>query len=120
MSRAPMLSLAVLMLVPTAAWPQGGLPLGPEFRVNTFTPGNEFSPSIDSDASGNFVVAWASSNQDGSLTGIFGQRYNLSGVPLGPEFRVNTYTIGNQFGPHVASDDPGNFMIVWVSQGQDG
>ena len=120
MRRAPILSLALLMLIPAAAWPQGGTPLGPEFRVNTYTPGNEFSASIASDILGNFVVVWASSNQDGSLTGIFGQRYAASGAPLGPEFRVNTYTTSNQFGPHVASDAAGNFMVVWASQGQDG
>ena len=120
MRRARLVSLVVLILVPTAAWAQGGTPLGPEFRVNTFTPGNEFSASIASDSLGNFVVVWASSNQDGSLTGIFGQRYATSGAPLGPEFRVNTYTTSNQFGPHVASDAAGNFMVIWASQGQDG
>jgi hypothetical protein len=119
MRRARLLSLAVLMLVPAAAWPQGN-PVGPEFRVNTYTPGNEFGSSIAADALGNFVVVWQSSSQDGSLTGIFGQRYASSGAPLGPEFRVNTYTTSNQFGPAVASDASGNLVVVWVSQLQDG
>ena len=34
--------------------------------------------------------------QDGSRYGIFGQRYASSGTPLGPEFRVNTYTTNIQ------------------------
>jgi hypothetical protein len=119
MRRARLLSLAVLMFVPAAAWPQGN-PVGPEFRVNTYTPGNEFGSSIAADALGNFVVVWQSSSQDGSLTGIFGQRYASSGAPLGPEFRVNTYTTSNQFGPAVASDASGNFVVVWASQLQDG
>ena len=120
MRRALLIGLFLAAFGPGAAWPQGGVPLGPEFRVNTYTPGNELSASIASDSMGNFVVVWASSNQDGSLTGIFGQRYHFLGAPLGPEFRVNTYTTSNQFGPHVASDAAGNFMVVWASQGQDG
>src|SRR5437773_4065753 len=119
MRRARFLSLVVLMLVPAAGWPQGN-PVGPEFRVNTYIPGNEFGSSIAADALGNFVVVWQSSNQDGSLTGVFGQRYASSGAPLGPEFRVNTYTTSNQFGPAVASDASGNFVVVWTSQYQDG
>jgi hypothetical protein len=119
MRRARFLPLVGLMFVPAAAWPQGN-PVGPEFRVNTYTPGNEFGASLAADALGNFVVVWQSSNQDGSLTGIFGQRYAASGVPLGPEFRVNSYTTSNQFGPAVASDASGNFVVVWTSQLQDG
>jgi hypothetical protein len=119
MRRARLLSLVVLMFVPAAAWAQGN-PVGPEFRVNTYTPGNEFGSSIAADALGNFVVVWQSSSQDGSLTGIFGQRYASSGAPLGLEFRVNTYTTSNQFGPAVASDASGNFVVVWASQLQDG
>jgi hypothetical protein len=106
-------------LLPAVALPQGN-PVGPEFRVNTFTPGNEFGASVAADAAGNFVVVWQSSSQDGSLTGIFAQRYASTGAPLGPEFRVNTYTTSNQFGPRVASDASGNFVVVWTSQLQDG
>jgi hypothetical protein len=118
MRRAPTLLLAALSLVPAAASPQGD-PVGPEFRVNTYTPGNEFGASVSSDALGNFVVVWQSSGQDGSLTGIFGQRYAASGSPLGPEFRVNTYTTSNQFSSASASDASGNFVVVWTSL-QDG
>jgi hypothetical protein len=106
-------------LVPATVWPQGN-PVGPEFRVNTYTPGNEFGSSVAADGSGNFVVVWQSSSQDGSLTGIFAQRYASGGAPLGPEFRVNTVTSSNQFAPRVASDGSGNSIAVWTSQLQDG
>ncbi len=33
--------------------------------------------------------------------------------------RVNTYTLGNQYAPHVASVGP-NYLAVWTSMGQDG
>ena len=119
MRRAPALTLAVLALAPALAGAQGS-PVGPEFRVNTFTPGNEFGSAVAADAVGNFVVVWQSSSQDGSLTGIYGQRYSASGSPLGPEFRVNTETNSNQFAPVVASDASGGFVAAWTSQLQDG
>jgi hypothetical protein len=97
-----------------------GSPLGLEFRVNTHTPGYQRLPAVASDLAGNFVVVWSSMNQDGSDFGVFGQRYANSGIPLGPEFRVNTYTTGSQFYPSVAMDPSGGFIIVWKSDAQDG
>jgi hypothetical protein len=97
-----------------------GAPLGPEFRVNTFTTANQFYPSVGADASGSFVVSWSSLGQDGSGYGIFGQRYDSSGSPLGGEFRINTYTTFSQSVSAVASDASGNFVIVWASSTQDG
>lgn len=114
MRRAPFLSVVVLTFLPGAAWPQGN-PLGPEFRVNTYTAGKQDTAAISADASGNFVVVWKSDGGDGSGFALFGQRYASSGVPLGPEFRVNTYTPGDQDNPSIASDASGNFVVVWES-----
>jgi hypothetical protein len=97
-----------------------GAPLGAEFRVNSYFPNAQVAPSVASDATGNFVVVWQSENQDGSMQGIFGQRYMSSGVPVGPEFLVNTYTTSNQYLPSVAADPSGNFVVVWTSYTQDG
>jgi hypothetical protein len=97
-----------------------GAPLGGEFRVNTYTTNGESYPAVASDASGNFVVSWASNTQDGSNSGVFGQRYAASGIPAGSEFRVNTFTTSDQDQPAVASDPLGNFVVVWTSNTQDG
>ena len=40
--------------------------------------------------------------------------------PLGPEFEVNSYTLGYQFWPVVDSDSAHNLVVVWTSRGQDG
>ena len=120
MRRAWFLVFVVLAGLPRAAWPQGGNPLGPEFRVNTYTTNEQRFPSIASDSAGNFVVVWQSVLQDGADDGVFGQRYASSGAPLGPEFRVNTYTTANQYVADVASDSSGNFVVVWTSSAQDG
>jgi hypothetical protein len=97
-----------------------GAPLGAEFRVSSYFPNAQAAPSVAADATGNFVVVWQSENQDGSMQGIFGQRYLSSGVPLGSEFLVNTYTTSNQYLPSVAADPSGNFVVVWTSYTQDG
>jgi hypothetical protein len=97
-----------------------GTALGPEFRVNAYTSGDQGSPSVTSDLAGNLVVVWMSLGQDGSSGGVLGQRYASTGAPLGPEFRVNAYTTGYQVIPAVASDPSGNFVVVWQSHAQDG
>ena len=95
-------------------------PNGPEFRVNTFTTGSQASPKVASDAAGDYVVVWQSNGQDGSGYGIYAQRFNAAGVAQGSEFRVNTYTTGDQSDPSVAMDSAGDFVIVWQSNLQDG
>ena len=97
-----------------------GSPLGPEFRINTYTSFDQSLPALGVDSIGNFVVVWHSVQQDGAFAGIFGQRYDSSGAPLGPEFRVNTYTTDGQFDPTVGSDGAGRFVVVWTSNNQDG
>ncbi len=97
-----------------------GAAQGGEFRVNTFTPGEQGKPSVAMDASGRFVVAWESDGQDGSLGGIFAQRYSTSGVPQGGEFQVNVFTTADQRFASVAMDLDGDFVVAWDSYGQDG
>jgi hypothetical protein len=96
-----------------------GLPQGSEFRVNNYTTGQQRLSSVAMDGDGDFVVAWASSGQDGSGDGIYAQRYNSAGVAQGAEFRVNTYTTGAQTSPAIAMDDQ-SFVITWQSANQDG
>ncbi|MEM8601678.1 MAG: hypothetical protein AAGF99_17310, partial [Bacteroidota bacterium] len=103
-----------------------GVAQGSEFQVNTFVTGNQSGPSVGMDADGDFVVAWTSGSyfgaaQDGSYYGIYAQRYDAAGVAQGSEFLVNTVTTGGQFGPSVATDDSGDFVVAWQSGGnQDG
>jgi hypothetical protein len=93
-----------------------GTPVGTEFQVNTFTAGTQSEPAVAADGSGNFVVVWSSLGQEGTGAEVFGQRFSASGVRLGSEFRVNTFTTGDQYRPDIGSDSNGNFLVVW----QDG
>lgn len=93
-----------------------GAPVGTEFQVNTFTTGTQHEPAVAADGAGNFVVVWSSVDQEGTGTEVFGQRFNSTGVRLGTEFRVNTFTTGEQHRPDIGSDAGGNFLVAW----QDG
>src|SRR5262245_36583952 len=92
-----------------------GTPQGDEFHVNTYTVDIQARPSVSSDPDGNFVVVWESYRQDGDRSGIFGQRYDSNRNPLGSEFQVNTRVASGQYAPAVASDEIGNFVVVWES-----
>jgi len=97
-----------------------GTPKGSEFKVNSFTTASQNDPSVAMDADGDFVIVWTSEGQDGSYGGIYGQRYNASGIAQGGEFLINSFTTSLQFNPSVAMDAAGNFAVSWDSDGQDG
>ena len=94
-----------------------GAQAGAEFRVNTYTTSVQMGPAVARSSSGSFLVVWASHEQDGSQYGIYGQRYDAAGVPAGSEFRVNTYTVGDQSAPSAAIDGAGNFIVAWQGPG---
>jgi Secretion system C-terminal sorting domain len=96
-----------------------GVAQGSEFRVNTYTTYDQRYSSVAMDSDGDFVVVWESYGQDGSNRGIYGQRYNASGVAQGSEFQVNTYTTSSQVNTSVAMDRDGDFVVTWRSTGQD-
>jgi hypothetical protein len=95
-----------------------GAPLVTEFQANTYTTGFHGRPAVNFWSGNLFVVAWHSDGQDGSGLGIFAQRYDAGGAPFGSEFRVNSYTTGDQGYPAIASH--GCPLIAWESAGQDG
>jgi hypothetical protein len=93
-----------------------GVAQGGEFRVNTTTANNQGIPGVAMSAStGDFVVTWTSSGQDGGGFGVYGQRYSASGMAQGGEFLVNTTTAGDQSYSVVAMSSNGSFVIAWES-----
>jgi hypothetical protein len=97
-----------------------GVKLSTEFQVNAYTIGTQHAPAVGMRSTGEFVIVWQSSGQDGSQYGLFGRRYSSSGVALAAEFRINTYTPDAQRVPAVGVDGDGDFVVVWRSDGQDG
>jgi|GEM_PF-3029913 len=93
---------------------------GPEFQVNSFTYDNQTLPSVTGLADGGFVVTWASQVQDGSGDGIYGQRYDAAGTPVGDEFQISVYVSSDQDLPSVTALTGGGFVVTWQSHAQDG
>ena len=99
---------------------RAGAALAAEFQVNVYVTDDQVDPSVASEAGGDFIVAWTSSYQDGSDNGVFARRFTSAGSPIAVEFQVNTYTADAQYGPAVAADTDGDFVIAWSSNLQDG
>ena len=89
-----------------------GARIGPPFVVTTSLSSPRMRLAVA--PSGSFVVVWESS--DGSQSGIYARRLDASGSPQGPEFLVNTTTLGDQEDPAVAADGAGNYVIAWSTR----
>ena len=76
------LAVFVLLSIPGRFFAQAP-PLDPEFQVNTYTTGIQYSARVAVNREGNFVVVWQGFGQDGAGFGIFGQRFSSLGAALG-------------------------------------
>ncbi|MDI9446534.1 MAG: proprotein convertase P-domain-containing protein, partial [Planctomycetota bacterium] len=91
-----------------------------EFLVNSTTVGDQSLSSVDFNNQGDFVIAWQGNGitDDGQdVTGIFFQRFGFTLERIGAETRANKLTSGEQIFPSVASDNAGQFVIVWQGPG---
>ncbi len=97
--------------------------LGPAFRVSSAPGGHQSKAAVAVNGQGDMVAVWTGAatsprtetGPDGSGSGIFAQRYDAAGSPLGGEFLVNGRTQGDQHSPAVAMAANGQFLVVWVS-----
>ncbi len=90
-----------------------GTAQGAETQVNTTA--NPNYPAVAMDKAGAFAVVWEGYPAGGSGRDTVARRFDSAGTALGPEFRVNTYTSGNQFSPAIGMDPAGNFLVAWES-----
>ncbi len=94
-----------------------GSAIGSKSLINSFTLlADQTSPSIAIDSVGNFIIAWEGSGS-GDSSGVFAQKFNASGSPVGSEFRLNSATSGSQDMVSLAMLDLGNYAVVWSGQG---
>ena len=91
-----------------------GAAQGPEFQVNTHTPGPQSYPAVSVRSDGQFVVVWQSFGQDADHRGVFGQRFDAAGTPQGGEFPIHTFTTLAQAYVRVAHRPDGGFVTVWI------
>jgi hypothetical protein len=97
-----------------------GAKIGTEFQINTYITDDQRSPHVTMNSNGRHVVVWYSYGQDGSSAGAYGQIFGADGTAIGNEFQINTYTEGFQAPEGVAIDTAGNFVVVWICNGQGG
>ena len=95
-----------------------GTPLGADFRVSDNTVAGQVVPKLATNRVGDFVIGWTS--RLGITSDVVARRFTSNGVPRGGDFRVNTFTTGNQGVNGVASDEVGNFVVTWSGDGKDG
>jgi len=73
---------------------------------------------VATNGDGESIIVWNS--DDGSYEGVYAQRFDSVGNPVGHSFLVNTCVRARQFCPVVAMDQTGNFVVTWQSHLQDG
>lgn len=87
-------------------------PLTPVTQINQYDSTAQRRAAVAINSSGDQVIAWQSSGQDGSDWGIFARCMSFAG-PGGDEFQVNQTTHGGQARPRVAMTGDGAFAVVW-------
>jgi hypothetical protein len=124
MGRTSWLAAALVVGIATRGVAQF-TPIGGDFLVNTYTPGDQNWGSNDRlghgvavAPNGDFLVTWNSAQDENnpSFTDVFAQRYSSDGAPAGTEFQVNTYQnvfAPSHVGPDVVADGEGNFIVVY-------
>ncbi|HEX2464723.1 MAG TPA: hypothetical protein VHR17_08855, partial [Thermoanaerobaculia bacterium] len=90
-----------------------GAPLTSELQVNAYTVDDQSAPSVAVSTSGQFVVVWHSSLQDGYSRGVFAHLFSSSGAALANEFQISAYTTGRERNPSVAVGADGDFIVAW-------
>jgi hypothetical protein len=90
--------------------------LGGDVLVNTFAQSYQADPALAVLQDGNVVAVWSSYGQDGSLMGVYAQRFTPAGQKLGGEFPIPQTTLYNQRSPALAALPSGGFVVAWVSE----
>jgi hypothetical protein len=97
-----------------------GTPVGDNTPVNTDYFGfTQREPDVAIGPGGDFLVAWSGNGgPDPSDLGVYVQRYDAAGSPLGGNTWVNThFATGQQSRPRVARDDAGSALVTWYGLG---
>lgn len=83
--------------------------VGSEFRVHAAVTGDQASPALATNGSGNTAIAWRSETNQ-----VVAQRFDSAGGPYGTQFQVNTTSTSLFYrNPAIAMDAMGNVVFVW-------
>ncbi len=96
---------------------QNSNPVGVEFPVNTFADGYQIYSEVIALSDGGYLIAWSSSTSEFETSGIFGQRYDASGVASGGEFAITTDPFAANNSLSITSLNDGGFVVTWDGDG---
>ena len=91
-----------------------------DIRVSKQTKRSQSDPRIATLTDGTLLVVWTSYGQDGSMFGVFGQKFTPAGAKIGTEFQINEFAANNQRSPAVTALPNGEFAVAWISELQRG
>ena len=99
----------------------GGIRVGSEFLVNQSTSANQSDPSVTALNGGKFVVGWLSQTRSGRNSSgapnlrnnVMGRLYDVNGVAVGNEYRLNDGDVVAA-DPKLATRPDGGFLLTWV------
>jgi len=97
-----------------------GINGGAAVLVNTYTSSDQTMPTVTTLDDDGFLVTWTSYNQDGSLGGIYAQRFDNTGAAVGDELQVNDSTSADQRHPDVVNIGNNRVLISWTSEVSSG
>ncbi len=95
---------------------KNGSPSTSQFKINTNQINEGSSLSVTGLKNDGFVVTWT----NGSGGGVYGQRYDSNGNPLGTQFQANTSTTSRLNDASVISLTDGGFLATWSYNDQGG
>ena len=95
-----------------------GRPLGDEFAINQHVKGHQKQPSVASDPTGGYWVAWTSTGQDGQAGGIVARQFKHN--QWRPEVAINEHRSGHQEQPAIAVNHDGHAIMAWLTETPDG
>lgn len=82
-----------------------GTPLSKTIDVGA----NGWASRVVRNVAGDFLLVWGGSNQ-----GIQARALSATGIPLGPQVRVDNTTIGRPGAASVAATSDGSFVVAWT------
>lgn len=86
--------------------------VGGAFVVNGYTTGAQSYPSVAPDGAGGFRVVWQGPGP-GDPQGVFTRVVDGAGTPVGVDTLVNDVPAPTRSKPIVASDETGDFVVIW-------
>ncbi len=87
-----------------------------EETVNSYFTSDQNQPAIAALPAGGYVAVWVSNGQDGSGSGIYGQRFDAAGAKVGAELLVTSEVTDNETGPSISAFSDGGFVVAWQDQ----